>query len=67
VDEGLGALLFGVFGEHVAGVRAAFGIPADREVLGAVAVGHRLPDRPGLSAASRPRRGVDEVVHRGRW
>ena len=40
VDEGLGALFFGIFGENVPGVRAAFGIPEDFTPIGAIAIGH---------------------------
>lgn len=65
VDEGLGALLFGQF-DHEPAVRAAFAIPDDVAVLGTVAIGHPAPDEPGRSAA-RPRRPLDDIVHRGRW
>jgi nitroreductase len=63
VDAGLGALLFGLFAQEEA-VRAALRVPAERDVVGVVALGHPLPSRPGRSAA-RPRRPADEVVHRG--
>ena len=65
VDEGLGALFFGVF-EHEAAVREELGIPAGYQPVGAIAVGHPAPDEPGRSAA-RGRRPADEVIHRGRW
>ncbi len=65
-SRGLGACLFGVF-EHEPAVRAALGIPADRRLLGAIALGVPTPgDRPGRSSG-RGRRRLDEVVHRGRW
>ena len=65
VDEGLGALLFGIFtGEDE--VLAAFGVPEGRRPVGAVALGHPAPDEPGRSS-SRPRRPFDEVVHRNGW
>ncbi len=66
VDEGLGALFFGIFGDHVAAFRAAFGVPESFSPIGAIAVGHRVADRPSPSLR-RGRRGIDEVVHRGRW
>ncbi len=66
VDEGLGALFFGIFGEHVDAFRAAFGVPAAFSPIGAIAVGHRARDRPSPSL-DRGRRGPDDVVHRGRW
>lgn len=66
VDEGLGALFFGVF-DHENAVIDALGIPSDRRLLGAIAIGHSASeDRPSRSAG-RKRRGLDEVVHRGRW
>jgi len=63
VAEGLGACFFGLF-EHERAVLDAFGVPADRQALGTVALGHPLPDTPGRSA-SRPKRA--DRVHRGRW
>jgi len=66
-DEGLGALLFGVFrGE--AELRAALGIPAHLQLLGAVALGWPAlaTTEPGASAA-RPRRRPDDIIHRGSW
>ena len=67
VDAGLGVLFFGLFG-HVDAVRAALGIPGDREPIGTIALGYPDPahERPGRSA-SRPRRPVGDVVHRGGW
>ncbi len=66
VDEGLGAAFFGIFGAHVDAFRAAFGVPGAFTPIGAIAVGHRAPDVPSPSL-QRGRRGMDEVVHRGRW
>ena len=65
VDEGLGALFFGLF-EHEDAVRAELGIPAGHQPVGAIALGHPAPDEPGRSAA-RGRRPADDVIHRGRW
>ena len=65
VDAGLGACLFGVF-EHEEAVAAAFGIPGDRRIVATIALGHPAPDAPGRSSV-RPRRPLDDVVHRGRW
>ena len=65
VDEGLGALLFGLFASEAA-VLASFGVPPGRRALGTVALGHPAPDEPGRSS-TRPRRPLAEVVHRGRW
>jgi nitroreductase len=68
VDEGLGACFFGIPGERVAVLREEFGVPAEQLPVGAVTVGHRPADlgAPG-SPARRPRRPLDEVVHRGYW
>lgn len=65
-DAGLGALFFGQF-EHTEAVKAAFGIPPDRRPLGTIALGYAAPDERPSRSAARPRRPLDEVVHRGRW
>lgn len=68
VDEGLGALFFGLF-DHEGAVRTELAIPDDRQPLGVIAIGHAAPDdatAPGRSA-HRPRPALDEVVHRGGW
>ncbi|MDQ1746576.1 MAG: hypothetical protein QOD07_839 [Frankiaceae bacterium] len=66
VDEGLGACFFGIPPEYHASFRAAFGVPDPYVPIGAVAIGHRAPDRRSPSLA-RGRRGLADVVHRGRW
>ena len=44
------------------------GVPEGRRLVGAVALGYpAADDRPGGSARTRPRRPLDQVVHRGRW
>lgn len=67
VDEGLGSLFFGVFG-HEAALMEALGVPATHKPVGTIALG--VPDaeaeRPSASA-SRERRTLDQVVHRGGW
>lgn len=69
VDEGLGALFFGIF-DHEAALLAELGVPAGYRPIGTIAVGYRAvdpaADRPSGSLA-RGRRPLDEVVHRGRW
>lgn len=64
-DEGLGALLFGLF-EHEEAVRVEFGVPPGYRAIGAISVGHPAPDRPSMSAGRR-RPDFGEVVHRGGW
>lgn len=65
VDAGLGALFFGIFREEDRLLRE-LGVPEGLRPIGAVAIGHPAPDAPGRSA-QRPRRPLDEVVHRGGW
>ena len=70
VDEGLGALYFGIAPEAVDTVRERFGIPADFTPIGAVAIGHPDPEanaRQQTSAKTIKRRTVDDIAHRGRW
>ncbi|HUR78294.1 MAG TPA: nitroreductase family protein [Acidimicrobiales bacterium] len=67
VNEGLGALFFGIFGEHAGAVRDTFGIPADFTPIGAITIGHAAPhDEPSPSLV-RGRKPADEVIHYGRW
>ena len=67
VDEGLGACFFGVPPEHVAGLCAAFGVPAAYTPIGCVSVGYPGGEDRRSPSLRRGRRGVEEVVHRGRW
>lgn len=67
VDEGLGALFFGIFPERMDAFRSAFGVPSAYTPIGAIAVGWAAEgDRPSPSL-KRGRRPVSEVLHRGRW
>ncbi len=66
VDEGLGACFFGVPPEHIPQLLADFGVPDSFSPIGVVSVGYRLPDVQSPSLR-RGRRGLDEVVHHGRW
>ena len=63
VDAGLGALFFRL--RHTDEFHAAFGVPDDYEPIGAVALGYPAPRTK--SAASRRRRQLAGMVHRGRW
>lgn len=70
VDEGLGALYFGVPPEHQDAVKAAFAVPEDRRVIGVVALGHPAQDPAEEAAGSsrtRRRRALGEVAHDGRF
>jgi nitroreductase len=67
VDAGLGGWFFGVFhGERR--LLRELGVPEGHRLVGAVALGYPAPgEHPVGSATRRRRRGLDEVVHRGRW
>ena len=68
VDEGLGALFFGIEPALIPAFRDEFGVPGRYTPIGAVAVGH--PDTaadPGGSSRVIRRMTLDDLVHRGRW
>jgi len=68
-DAGLGALFFGVFNGEEA-LRNALDVPADLELLGAIALGHPADDRDAVGtgrSARRPRRSPEQVIHRSGW
>jgi nitroreductase len=67
VDEGLGACFFGVPPERVPAFREAFGVPEDHSPVGCVSVGYPGSGDRRSPSLRRGRRGVEEVVHRGRW
>ncbi|MGN6680741.1 MAG: nitroreductase family protein [Streptosporangiaceae bacterium] len=68
VDEGLGALFFGIPPALIPAMRAEFGVPDAYLPIGAVAVGHPDPDRDqGGSSRVIKRRALDDLVHYGRW
>ena len=68
VDEGLGALFFGVPPDKIPILHQTFGVPPELHPIGTVAVGYVRPvDRPSPSLR-RGHRQSAEVVHRGgRW
>nr|CEL17423.1 Nitroreductase family protein [Kibdelosporangium sp. MJ126-NF4] len=66
VDEGLGALFFGLKVTGVDRFREAFGVPADHEPIGAIAIGHSDESKPVQDSDNDvERRGG--VIHHGRW
>jgi nitroreductase len=67
VDEELGACFFGVPPARIAAFREAFGVPAEYQPVGCVSVGYPGADDRKSPSLRRGRRGLDEVVHRGRW
>jgi nitroreductase len=68
VDEGLGAVFFGIPPSIMAEFRTRFGIPGEWTPIGAIAVGH--PD-PAADPVGPPppglRKSLDDLVHQGRW
>jgi nitroreductase len=68
VDEGLGACFFGIPPERVPPVRSEFAIPATFDPVGAITIGHRTTSEGSAGSPSRrPRKPLDDVVHRGGW
>jgi nitroreductase len=65
VDEGLGALFFGIFSRE-AELLAALGVPAGYHPIGTIALGYPAPGG-SRGSAWRGRRTLDDVVHRGGW
>ena len=66
VNEGFSASFAGVWNQD--GVRALLGIPKEFTPVGVVFVGHRAPDEaPQGSATTRPRRPLEDILHRDRW
>ncbi len=68
VDEGLGAVFFGIPPENMTDFRAQFGVPEEWMPIGAIAIGHPDP-AAGPVPPARPsdRKSLVELVHRGRW
>ena len=69
VDEGLGAVFFGVGGRgEIDDFRARYGVPPEWEPIGAIAIGYPDPDTDPVPPA-RPgdRKSLTDLVHHGRW
>lgn len=65
VDEGLGALYFGIVPEQVQPFKDAFGVPDDYEPIGAIAIGYDA-ETEKRDLRSR-RRAIEDMVHYGTW
>jgi nitroreductase len=65
VDEGLGAIYFGIVPEAVQPFRDAFGVPDDQEPIGAIAMGFDAETQKRDLRSKR--RSVNDVLHYGRW
>jgi len=69
VDEGLGAVLFGIGGPaEIEDFRIRFGVPPEWDPIGAIAIGYPDPDTDPVPPA-RPgdRKPLAELVHHGHW
>ncbi len=68
VDEGLGAVFFGLQPEIIPAFRARFGVPQEWMPIGAIAVGYPDPaSDPVPPARSSDRKSLADLVHRGHW
>ncbi len=68
VDEGLGALFFGIPVDRLDDVRRELAIPDTHDPIGAITIGHLADDAgPAGSTSTRRRVPLDELVHRGGW
>ena len=68
VDEGLGALFFGIPPHQIPDFRALYAVPDRYLPIGPVAIGHPDPaSDQGGSGGKIKRRTLDDLVHRGRW
>jgi nitroreductase len=67
VEEGLGALFFGLRDGAAERVRDSFAVPSDWSPIGAVSIGWPAADRGPRGSGVRPRRSLEELVHRGSW
>jgi nitroreductase len=67
VDEGLSACFFGIQSGQWPAFRAEFAVPEEFTPIGCVSVGFAGAHDRRSPSLRRGRRGVDEVVHHGRW
>ena len=69
VDEGLGAVYFGIAEDDFDRLRAEFGVPASHVPIGAIAIGHAAEHEvpQGASPWTRRRQPFEEAVRFGRW
>ena len=66
VDEGLGAWFFGIFRGESA-LLEWLGAPEGCRPIGALGLGHPAAGQRRRGSATRARRTLEEVVHRGGW
>ena len=65
-DRGIGAAFLGNFRGEAA-LKEALGVPVGLRWLGAVLLGEAAKPDPPSPSAARPKRTIDDTVHRGRW
>ena len=64
IDAGLGSCFFGIPIDRFDAFRAAFGVPAEFNPIGAISIGYSTEPARDLTAWRKP---LGETVHRGRW
>jgi nitroreductase len=68
VDEGLGAVFFGIPPSIMDAFRQQYGVPGEWTPIGAIAIGYPDPGSdPVRPARASDRKSLDELVHQGRW
>ena len=67
VDEGLGALFFGLFRGKEEAVLSTAGVPEGFRPIGGVALGYPMPGERSQPSWKGGRRPFEEVVHFNRW
>jgi nitroreductase len=68
VDEGLGAVFFGIPPSIMAAFRERYGVPGEWTPIGAIAIGYPDPEAdPVPPTPASMRKSLDELVHQGRW
>ena len=68
VDEGLGAVFFGIQPGVMERFRTQYGVPRQWMPIGAIAIGYPDPTAdPVPPARPSDRKSLDDLVHRGRW
>jgi nitroreductase len=68
VDEGLGALFFGIRPEELQPFKDEFKVPDDYAPIGGISIGYRPEDlAPQSESVAKRRRPVADVIHRGNF
>jgi nitroreductase len=69
VDQGLGALYFGIMPEDVPSFRELYGVPEDHDPIGAIAIGYSAEALGTVTGSpkTRKRRPTEEIFHHGHW